>query len=169
MILVPTIPYTGTHFMRDHLLAGLETDVRHIWDNRMEKWAERIAAGHPIIVPLRHPINVAMSWKRREHLGGSRLRVMNLPDWWRRLSGMIDPARPYYLPLDLPHRREACLDNINKNLGLELATDWPVIREKFSGDYGSGCLDPEEIEVAVTQVYQELEPFFSRWYDPLPP
>lgn len=164
MILVPTIPRTGTHFMRDHLLVGHAKHVDHIWPDNMDAWVDEISEGHPIIVPLRHPFEVAQSWKRRES-GRNPLKVMDLPDWWRRLSGMIDPARPYYLPLDLPAERELALAKINCNLELKLRTDWPVLREEgVNFSVASGGLETEEYQVAVLDIMAELKPFFSRWY-----
>lgn len=165
VILVPTIPSTGTHFMRDHLLEYEHKFVEHIWPDQMDRWADRMQGTKSIIVPLRHPSKVALSWKAREHFG--RPPVMDLPMWWRRLVGMIDPARPYYLPIDQVELRDSCLEHINKNLALELRTDWRIVREKNSE--AAGRLDvvgltSEEYEICVLNIMVELEPFFSRWY-----
>lgn len=165
MILVPTIPSTGTHFMRDHLLVNEQKVVDHIWPADMDRWADRMQGIKSIIVPLRHPWKVALSWKARESSG--RPPVIDLPMWWRNLVGRIDPVRPYYLPIDQVELRDSCLENINVNLDLELRTDWPIVRQK-DGKAGSRYdvvgLTSEEYEVCVLNIMEELEPFFSRWY-----
>jgi len=80
---------------------------------------------YPCIVPLRHPVSVAESWIARADPNRRHVKIEELCDYWRRLITVVDPFRPYYLPIDRPER-EARLQAINDGLGLELKTDWPV-------------------------------------------
>ena len=71
----------------------------------------------PKIVPLRHPVEVAKSWKAREKKLSIMLRQ------WELLEEVVLPRNPMFLPVDHENRdvyfqviREACDPN--------LATDW---------------------------------------------
>lgn len=170
MIVVPTIPHTGTHFMRYHLLVDHHNLVEHIWPKQVDLWWPMFK-NNPILVPLRDPWQVAMSWKKRAHLPGA-LQLEELPIWWRLLIDVIDPLRPYYLPIDQPMVRDRCLERINSQLGLNLATDWPVIREtdgSAGSHYDIVALEPWEHELAVLDVVEDNPQFFGRWYPPARP
>lgn len=124
MIIVPTIPGTGTHFVRDHLLAGKKVYCRHITEAELPKIIE-LMAEHPAIVPLRKPENVRQTWDRlaRDNHGG-----WHLDQFYQALNEFILPLNPYLLHLDLPHLRDLELRMINVGLELHLETDWRVIR-----------------------------------------
>lgn len=163
MILVPSVPHTGTHFVRDHLLAGCPVPVKceHIYPNSRVD-LERIAgqAGVTTIVPLRHPMAVALSWKQR----GKELAL--LPDYWRRLVTHIDRHEPCYLPVDHPCR-DAFLDRLNARLRARhdfevQAGDWPVLRDDTPK--AVAWLDLGELSTTA-DLMRELDRFFMRFYD----
>ena len=156
-ILVPTIPHTGTHFMRDHLLKepGLAR-VEHIYPNSCVD-LEAIAKVSPTIIPLRHPLLVAESWKRRAK------DVFELPMWWSNLVTYFDPHGPFYLCLDKPEIRDGQLADINRDLEMELETNWPVLRE-MKTPRGPHKLSTEEA-CSVAETAHALRHFFSRWYE----
>ena len=166
LIYVLTIPSTGTHFVRDHLLQG-QTDVycRHIWPDNPEEWAKPIVEkSDRIIVPLRHPYEVAKSWARRPDRG---LPLADLRLWWRTLVHQVDPLRPHYLPLDT-RERDFYLQDINRDLGLRLKTDWPIVREADGTDgsaYDDVLLEGPDLVLACDIIAdRELLPFFARFW-----
>lgn len=162
MIYGLTIPRTGTHFLTT-LLEDYEAKVVHIWPKEVDTWSQLLHAGDPIIVPLRHPLEVAKSWKRREIGPGDTLKVLDLPQWWRLLIGVVDPAHPYYLPLDVPDR-DNYLARICLLADVDLETDWPVLRED-----GAPPADPAveltmEEWSSVTETIRDHLAFFQRFY-----
>lgn len=130
VIVVPTVPHSGTHFMRDHLLAGLDTYVRHPYDEELPKLEELIDAGNPVIVPVRLFGRLEESWRRHgkdpENFAG-----LSLLEWKERVHGLCDRAGSlgFLLNIEIPGLRRLQLDDINFDLGLELETDWPIIRQ----------------------------------------
>lgn len=157
MILVLSIPHTGTHFVRDHLLADYECEALHIWPDQREIWFERMLTVDKVIVPIRHPIEVAKSWKRRGK------NPQELPTWWRLLTGVVDPAKPRYLALDQPGVRNWQLADINLNFDLDLKTDWPVVREVDGHHVEDVELTPKEMATCGLVMYA-AKPFLDRWY-----
>ena len=127
MIVVPTIPHTGTHFMRDHLLAGHEIYCRHFYENELAKIME-LMREHPAIIPMRKKAAVARSWERYgkdlDDFGG-----WSLEQWFTVLDKVLMPFEPYILNIDKPGVRDEQLARINEELGLELVTDWPILRQ----------------------------------------
>jgi len=130
MIVVPAVPHVGAHFMRQLLVGtGHQIHLEHPYPGAAtERIRDHLLAGHPCIMPLRHPIRVAHSWKRygkdlEDYAGAS------FAQWWG-VMGLVMPFDPYYLALDAPLVRDQQLANINNNLGLELATDWTPVRQE---------------------------------------
>lgn len=133
MIVVPTVPHTGTHFMRDYLLAGLETHVAHPYDHEIPKIYALLEEGNPCIIPRRRRIEVERSWIRH---GKDRAKFAgrSLDDWLLVQEGIATMAlidsRLFYLDLDLPGVRDKQLLAINTGIGLHLdARGWPIIRQ----------------------------------------
>ena len=128
MIVVPTVPHTGTHFMRDHLLAELECHVGHPYPADQEKFYELLEAGHPCIVPTRRPWDVLESWIRHgkdpRDFGG-----YSLPEWYDVQAGLVMDYDPLYLAIDDIVMRDEQLAMINNTLGTVLTTDWPIVRQ----------------------------------------
>ena len=163
LIALLSIPHTGTHFVRDRLLrpAGIDYIDRHIWPDpgRYESLRHRVEeykrAG-AIITPIRHPLAVAKSWKRRGR------PINELAQWWRQLVKQIDPLGPYYLPLD-SKLRDAALDKINRDLALNLdPLDWPVLRDP-TREYPPADLTDQERSLVLSEHYDPA--FFGRWYE----
>lgn len=130
MIVVPTIPHTGSMFVVQHLLGHLPrirnpkrgdgVFFAHVYPERM---AEILSLrDHPAIVPIRNPAAVAMSWK------GQGWDLSQLWVLWDEMLKVHKAFSPYYLPIDHVSR-EARLAEINE-LGLKLKTDWPIVASK---------------------------------------
>jgi hypothetical protein len=130
MIIVPTVPHTGTHFVKNLLAdTGQELYVRHVYPAEIERLEYLLNQGHPTIVPSREPDAVIASWLRYgkdpENFAG-----MSLLEWWKLLDGLVMMRQNVYLlHLDNPELRDLELATINFELQLELATDWTPVRE----------------------------------------
>jgi hypothetical protein len=137
MIVVASVHHTGTNFVWQHLLKGMTQVgmnydpsgrkrppengfVRIHCDTDQHGYLQWWLKQFPCIVPLRHPMAVAASWKAREK------SLDNLAIQWKILKEKVDPYLPMYLPIDSPDR-EQWLEQIRGFLNPELQTDWPVI------------------------------------------
>lgn len=136
MILIASVHHTGTNFVWQHLLNGMtEVGMNYshyaippvcigfvrihcdlLQHDYLEYWLKHALC----IVPLRHPLTVAVSWKARDK------DLSELPGQWQILKNEVDPHDPMYLPIDSPDRMN-WLDRISRNMGQELQTDWPVV------------------------------------------
>lgn len=137
MIVVASVYHTGTNFIFQHLLKGM-TQVGIAPDSKYVKGLPRnsFARIHCdlsqhvylqwwllrclCVVPMRHPVSVAESWKARGR------DLANLAIQWNILKTEVDPYEPMYLPIDSPDRMN-WLDTISRNIDRELQTDWPVV------------------------------------------
>lgn len=162
---IPTIQHTGTK-----LLAKLFGDVH--WASFYEDIGDRESAlylghltinsveaikklKHRMIIPLRHPYLVAESWRRRNK------PLDELADNFRLLVDEIDPYNPLYLPIDVENRQEY-LDKINKELGLDLRTEWGVENSKKSTyNLSYKELSPGPVEKALVE---DIKEFLKRFY-----
>jgi hypothetical protein len=160
LILIPTVPHTGTHFMRALFKGQHKIQLDHIWPERTAMWRELLHKGHPIVVPMRHPFEVAESWKRR---GKDPLEI---PELWRLLVQEIDKYNPQYLCLDVPLLRNGQLKAINNRLHLNLATDWARVCENGINPLHTAYrVRLTDDELAITDgIVEELATFFGRWY-----
>ena len=160
MLIGTSVAHTGSVFLLEDLLADLvrvdePTDdggffFRHIGFEHAAL-IRSYAKQYPCIVPMRHPMKVALSYKKR------RESLQDMLDGFRRLVTAIDPLNPYYLPLDVPDRQD-WLDRINNDLNLDLQTNWQA-RNVCSG---SGRLCDTEL-AWVEGLMDELSEFFGRF------
>lgn len=117
---------------------------------------EEIKRHELVAVPLRHPLKVAESWKRRgkpvvEHPVHEAMCVM-----FRTLIDQIDPLEPVYLPLD-NSQREAALIELGLRTGRLLVTDW----EPATDDVEFPAVSLSDYErLAVVELM--ADPFFER-------
>ena len=137
IVVVASVYHTGTNFVSKELFKG--------WHGYSMTWA-RYNRGQPsgngiclihcdveqspclrwwlgehnTVVPVRHPLLVAASWKAQD-------KDLNLlPAQWEILKSTVAPHDPMYIPLDVPNR-DSYLFKMNQRLGLNIQTDWPVI------------------------------------------
>lgn len=162
---IPTIQHTGTK-----LLAKMFGDIH--WASFIEDIGDRedvLYLGHltansieaikrlnnPILIPLRHPYLVAESWIRR----GKPLT--ELAENFRLLVNELDPLNPLYLPIDVDNRQDY-LDNINKELGLSLETNWAIENsKKMTYNLSHKDLSPDQI---IIDLVNDIEGFIKRFY-----
>ncbi len=73
-----------------------------------------------IVVPLRHPRIIARGWK-------SRAKSMEMLSYqWMMLKEIVDPYKPYYLPIENDDRDE-WLATFSKGIGRYVDDSWPVV------------------------------------------
>lgn len=131
MIIVASIPHTGTFFVADHLLGHLNrvpigcdhentVQVVHFNEPAIEQaWA--LIDRYPTIVPKREFSAVQESWRRRG------LDLDELETLWRSVFPLRYPNM-LLLQIDGPDR-ERQLQNIEQRIGHPLSTSWPVVNQ----------------------------------------
>jgi len=127
IIVVPSIPHTGTNFVWKVVLKDLEPEIRNprkfnhgkIW---IHTYPERIPElltlkAYPWVVPMRHPYEVAKTWKGRKKDLGYLKMLYDI-----HLSS-VAPNKPYYVVVDGPNR-DRQLQAVNRLTGFNVETDW---------------------------------------------
>ena len=154
---VTSIPHTGTFFVRDSLLAGEESTAAHFWNQHLAECLDMMVT-HRTIVPLRHPILVARSWKSRHR------DLSALPALWAQMLLQIAPLEPAFLPLDSPSRDE-WLGALNVRFGTAFETDWAIFR---SADKVARVPLTDTETDHVVEMMVGMASFFNRWYESWP-
>ena len=155
-VLILGVPHTGNHFMLA-LLPGAKQE--HCWPNPTPAgmWRHLLYAAEAVVCPMRHPLAVAKSWKKRGKA------ITDLDDYWREQVEVIDREHPHYITLDRPEIRDDQVQAINEDLGLELnAGDWPVLRDRVI--HNATELTEDERGYVLLHHYAAAESFFDRWY-----
>ncbi len=165
MIIVPTIPNTGTHFLLD--LLGVQPKGM-LWNYQVNgieyghiypEWKRHflpLIENNLTLIPLRHPFVVAKSWADR---GGNPYEMI---DMWDLLVDEIDPLNPVYLPIDSYVTRNGYLNALNIRTGLRLKTDWAPVGA-VNGNHGLRHheLEPDELMV---ELVDRISGFLERFY-----
>ena len=90
---------------------------------------ERLADdGEPFIIPSRKLYDVRSSWMKN----GKNLydfAGMSLDEWFDVQEKLALQAVTFYLAIDKPGVRDVQLAEINRELKLNLATDWKAVRQ----------------------------------------
>jgi len=116
-----SIPYTGTHFLKDLLeQSGLEVRARHI-----EAWTK---TDELVIAPIRDPYDVYVSWV-------SNKRDQDFAEKWANFNQMFEQQNVFILPIDTHHRNKH-LAELGKLLKRPLITDWTPINAKPRHEIG---------------------------------
>jgi hypothetical protein len=115
MINIISIPYTGTHFIKNLLeSAGLKVRARHV-----EAWEP---TPDLIIAPIRNPLDVYISWISNE-------RDQDFFKKWKDFNKMFEEQNLFILPIDTEDR-DCYLAELSSVLGVKLKTDWKPINQK---------------------------------------
>jgi hypothetical protein len=133
VIVVASVPHSGTRFVFEHLLedqprAAVTDTEGYFVQHTEDRWLKTLTGliqQWPCIVPLRHPRDVAASWCKHQHCNQEYYTPDRFLLLWRNLIEYIDPLKPLYLPLDAQNRDDY-LEKIRSEIGLDLVTDWPV-------------------------------------------
>lgn len=171
IIVIASVHHTGTNFLHNHLFAGMRQlpqnrhsfvkgfpvptsgchKVRcHIEPENIDNlfwWLNKAK----IIVPLRHPEKVAVSWKARDKPLSDML-------WqFQAMKRVFAEHEPLYLPIDSP-RREDYLRALGQAIRKPLQTSWPVVSSL--GKIATLSDDDREIVAEVM-----ADGFFDRFYE----
>jgi len=154
MIIIPTIPHCGTRFLTEYLLpkAGYSEDdiwFRHVYPANIAEICD-MAKKHKTIMPLRSPENCALSWKKRG-LPASEMYSLYL-------AGLMLLHRfPQILVLPIDSDvRDAYLGVAMLRLGVEIETDWPIVKPH--------CNQVAELDADDMKYVEALNEFVGRWY-----
>lgn len=166
LVVIASVQHSGTHFVKQHLLSGWPEVSEpkqhsanaiyqeHVVPESLLRIRAAMKCGAPCIVPLRHPVKVALSWKARG------LNLAHFTDQFRRLVTAVDPLGPLYLPLDVPDR-EDYLARICERLGINFYTEWPIVHSCGK----QGRFEEGADTWLVEDIQDELAHFFGRFYD----
>ena len=149
MIVASTsVPHNGTRFLIRSLLpsAGIEAIHLHCEDENMPKLTE-LSQEYPLVIPVRHPREVALSWKKKGYDIGLMFGLYR---------NMFSFENPFYFPID-GRERDAHLNALGEFLGVELQTDWERVGED---DRPAIPLDAAEEEI-LSALFEEHD--FSWW------
>lgn len=170
MIIIPTIPHTGTRFTENLFIqqgyssAAMNEEISdsrtkvirvgHISIGQRPHILKHIFSNIAVI-PLRHPYLTAESWRRRE----KPLEEMCYA--YRLLVNELDSFDPLYLPIDTPDR-EYYLNEISDFLGVNLATEWEV----KNSHHDTSRLHWQDLpqEGIVQELVTEIQPLLDRFY-----
>jgi hypothetical protein len=130
-LLLASVYHTGTRFCRGSLFSDFnfgsqvigsdaEATNIHIEPVHIKPLQYWLNAADHVVVPLRHPLLVAESWKARG------MELAALDEQWRTLADVVVPHDPIYLPIDHPDR-DLYLKELNQRMGLDLETDWQPV------------------------------------------
>ena len=130
-LFLASVYHTGTRFCRESLFSDFNFDPHavssrpeaahvHIEPVHIKPLQHWLNTAEHVVVPLRHPQLVAVSWKVR----GMDLKALD--EQWRTFIDVVMPHDPIYLPIDHPDR---CfyLEDLNQRTGLNLKTDWKPV------------------------------------------
>ena len=108
-----------------------------------------------IVVPIRHPLDVAKSWHTRGH------KIDPMLECWDRLIALSKGFSFNYLPIDSP-RRESYRIALERKLGQEFNTDW-ASPNHFESDKQLSREDGERVWEFFAQ-----RQFFNQFYGASP-
>lgn len=149
-MIVASVPHSGSRFVSELVRAPF----LHVYTTG-ESLGE-IRKHDVIVVPVRHPMAVAQSWKNRGKPIVSHPKHEPMMAMWRTLIDVIAPLKPYYVPVD-SENREQYLAKLGKRIRRKLTTDW----RKVSDGYLITPLNDED-EAAVKELL--ADPFFEQFY-----
>lgn len=141
-VFIASVHHTGTQFTQKLFedLGYIPTDKTpqeagnsanyfhrcHISDSIMTELTDWLHMGVPIVVPLRHPIEVARSWLARKKPISQMVRQFEI------LEQQVDGFKPLYLPID-HYDRNTYLHYLRLEIDPNIDTDWPIVGGKQEG------------------------------------
>lgn len=131
MPVLTTVRHSGSHtalgILEQHFTRHYPTETRqaarivwfgHTETDKLPLLRQRATEDGPLIATMRHPLDVANSWRRRG---------LPLDGWffqmWVNLFSLVDAFDGLWLPMDTPDRDDY-LERISEALGVDFETDW---------------------------------------------
>jgi len=127
--------HSGTHLIKDEIFK----DFHHLsWnedigDEKLYKVCFHVTDAtickikHPCYVPLRHPVRIIESHKRRNREG-------LIDQQFKNMINIVDKYDPFYLFIDEPIRNRQ-IDEMSEMVNHKLETDLPVLTERNTHDF----------------------------------
>ncbi len=174
MLIIASVPHTGSHFLIDLIdyeILRDESDIKHalernhkvyrfhhVYGGESMEWLLKYGSMAPVISPLRHPMSVAQSWKNRGKPIIEHDVHAPMIELFQALIELSKQVKMYFLPLDHP-MREQYLKRISDVAGRSFKTRWDR--------YGPIPSNPhQDLTVAEIDAVNELmtDPFFEQFY-----
>lgn len=155
--LILSIMHSGTHFIKDHLLKDRPVKYHHIGEE-VDDMLRKAEAEPNLLVPMRHPLATATTWKRRA-------RPMDwMPECFELLATVVAALDVWYIPLDVSDR-DSYIDAINSSLGWNMdPAGWPLIGHL--PQHRTWELDEADRDILIPVLEKHSE-FWMRWYPDL--
>ena len=153
--LVLSVEHSGTRFVKNTLLRGHSRAYHHLVPKHRQFISQLRDKHEFVLVPLRHPMEIARSWARRGmNLGHLALR-------FDMLRTMFEVKEPLWIPVDIEERDEY-VEKAIKATGAKLTpAGWPRVgHERANEDY---MMTEDEISTIMPAVERNLD-FFERFY-----
>ena len=159
-IVIITVPHTGTNYAKSLFRQRGWEDVAvteqpregkscfyagHMIKDTQVMPALELAKTRPLVIPLRHPYRVELSWDRR---GKDKKEMFQAFD---NLLKHFDPLNPFYIPVDEPKQRRIAVQEISDSLGIALQDTGEIVNSKahtYDVPFDDITPSPEVIELA---------------------
>ncbi len=128
----------------------------HIADSVMTELTDWLHMGVPIVVPLRHPMEVARSWLARGKPVSEMVRQFQI------LIECVDRHGPLYLPIDHDCRK-TYLHHLRLECDPNLDTDWPIVPAKNGDTKQQHVVEPNFEDYEYLARLHEME-LLRRFY-----
>ena len=142
IILIPSVMHTGRHVLATAfsgwkttgpVIDELEEESRYIMLLHLTD-KDKILYQHirdfPAVVPIRHPVRVWESWKRKQ---SPQMTFQYFEEQWKNLIRVKDHLISYvFIDED---RRDKDLEKAGRLAGARLKTDWPVLSQTNTVDF----------------------------------
>lgn len=174
MLIIASVPHTGSHFLIDlidYAILRDEADIKHalernhkvyrfhhVYGGESMEWLLKYGSMAPVISPLRHPMDVAQSWKNRGKPIIEHKVHAPMIELFHSLIELSKRIPMHFLPLDHPNR-EQYLKRISAVAGRTFKTRW----DRF----GPVPKNPhKELTEAEIEAVSDLmtDPFFGPFY-----
>lgn len=146
-------PLGEMHFLTEFLHPRHGFWFGHTESENLGMILEKVEDDPPLILNMRHPIDVAQSWIRRSKTVDHTFRGM-----WQNLFSLKETVEDsFWLPVDTPDR-DVYFDDIQDRLGTFLNRDW-TRKGVFTGrvyEWSGGMTITQVIDWAHTMPFDEF-------------
>lgn len=156
--MVVSIPHTGTKFTA----SLLSCTYRHVYHRHIR--SVLADPNYLIVVPLRHPQKVWITWFAEAVRKGTNMEIMEPHFWacWLLLEEMVNKHHVHFLPVDHP-RRESYLQQIRDVMGQPYETDWTPVNQLTQKAVRKGIVTiPEKLpNLKEIYAYPFVQPLYQ--------
>ena len=152
-LLILSVKHSGTRTLKNFALKNHESRYEHI-EERPAGYPASIAPSYAgVLVPMRHPLDLAISWVKRGY------NFEELLVGLERLATVINDLDPCFIPIDQINKDFMVLE-ANERLGLDMPTgEWPLIGH----DPEPKGVSDEQMDQLVA-LWEKHSDFFDKWF-----